>query len=129
MTSAPETCWYCGHRPAVVWCDHQLGSSLGVPKQEQLALGEVAPTPPEVVETCDAAACGPCRSRFGWRRVLNVHVRVGRGPNKGCHHVSVDRCHVHAEAGQGSAAWIGAQGIALARADVRAACRLTGGAT
>jgi hypothetical protein len=124
-----ETCWYCGQRPAVVWCDHQIGSSLGAPRQEQLALGELAPMPPEVVETCDAAACRPCRTRFGWVRPLSMTVCVRRGPGRGCHQATVDRCHVHAEAGSGSTAWIGGAAIAIARAEVRAACRLTGGAT
>lgn len=123
-----EPCWYCG-QAAIVWCDHRLGSSLGQLEPVQLQLGEVPPTPPDVVETCDAAACEACRVRTGWTRtgrfILCVRGRGGdteRLRGRGCHTETTDRCHVHALAGDGSAEWIGAAGAVLARAEVRAAC-------
>ncbi len=31
-------CWYCLRRPALVLCDHRIGSSLGQPVQVQPSL-------------------------------------------------------------------------------------------
>ena len=116
-----KQCWYCG-RPAVVWCDFRLGATLGPPEQRQLAIGEPLPPPPPVVETCDAAACAGCQRR-GWKQAARLILCVRGRKRRGCHIETIDRCHVHAQAGEGSSEWIGAAGVALARAEVRAACR------
>ena len=84
--------------------------------------------PPEVVETCDAAVCGACRGKCGWKVVANMII-CRRGRAHGCDRESIDRCHVHAGSGMGSDAWIGAAGVRIARVEVRAACRMAGGAT
>lgn len=127
----PECCWYCGSASTEYWCDYRLGAVLeqvGAPAQ--LALGERPPAPLEVVATCDVGACRGCYMRCGWRRVAGLVVCVrGRQRGRGCHRESVDHCHLHAAGNsRGSDAWLGAAGVALARAEARSACaRLAGG--
>lgn len=120
ILARPETCWYCCAAPATLWCDFLLGAVL--------APGKTPPAPTEVVETCDVAACSACAARLGWRCIAAGIVCTRGRRGGGCHPHRTDHCHLHASAeGRGSSAWLGAAGVALARAEARTACRLAGG--
>lgn len=97
-----------------------------VPKHAAAARAESAKldavkTGAATIATCDAAACGPCAKKHGWRRVGHICGRPKVSQ-------TIDHCHVHVatDAGLGSSAWIGVGGIELARREVRVACARAG---
>ena len=71
------------------------------------------------VITCDAAACRACAARFGWRTLMSAIVCTRSGKGRGCHGVSVERCHAHTAAEEPGPEGAGPEEI---RAVVRAAC-------
>ena len=100
--------------PAVV-CESCAGSPEYRRKRTRVPFDPAATRP----VTCDASACRRCAARFGWRQLFSAIVCTRSGRGRGCHDVSVHRCHAHVAAEEP-----GPEGATIEeiRAVVRAAC-------
>lgn len=148
MTS-PAPCWYCGRPSdllcdGVVGREQVPAgcSTTGCPNLAALIVGAGpqftvcepcavsathsrkrtrVPFDPAATQpvTCDAAACRSCARRFGWREVMSAIVCTRSGKGRGCHSMSVHRCHAHTAADEPGPEHASVEEI---RAFVRAAC-------
>lgn len=88
-----------GAGPEFAVCDSCAASPAHRRKRTRVPFDPAATEP----VTCDAAACRRCAQRFGWKQVMSGIVCTRSGRGRGCHDMSLHRCHAHAGEGAESA--------------------------